>query len=218
MTQKTLFLTFLIFCLSVISYAQTTENIIAVSPVKMNILYVGVKNPLRVAVSTYSAEQIEIRTNKGRLEKISAGNYILQIERAEDIDIQIFGKGELLDTIWFRGQQIPNPVATVGEKGGGNVLKNALLDEEKLSADLVEFPFDVTFEIISFTVRYVENEDNEEKHVFKAKSESAYFTDAQKALIETAKAGEKIYIENINAEAPDGTIRNLEPITFTILQ
>ncbi len=114
---------------------------------------------------------------------------------------------------------MPNPVAAIkilsGEvpdyKSDGKLSKNDLLAAGGIIVMMRNFDFDVNFEEVRFTTSAVVG-----GIVKEYTSNSNKFTDQQKELIKQLKKGERIYFEDIVCKGPDGKLRNLSAMAFTI--
>src|SRR5215213_10322480 len=83
---------------------------------KMNVLYIGVDNPVTIAASG-GAEQIQpsIAGGGGSLAKVGSGKYIARVSSITDAcRITVNVSGKTAGAADFRVRTIPDPVATVG--------------------------------------------------------------------------------------------------------
>lgn len=191
------------------------ENIcVAVSPTKLNVLYCGVPNPLDIAVSGYKPDEIQVSIGKGTIEPNQyPGGYVVRILEPGLVKIIVSSNGKELAIKDFRAERVPDPIASVGYfKPGEKVKKNFLHVFSGVKAYLENFDFDVTFSVINFTVSATISEGV----VKSVTSERAAFNAEQKELMMQALSGTKIYIENIKAKGPDGTIRDLPSIYYEL--
>ena len=127
---------------------------IAVSPTKLNVLYVGVDNPLNIAVAGVNAEDIIVTISQGTIVKTDT-NYIARVTKQGTAEIKIFKNTELLGTQNFRVKIIPDPIITVGENNltGGYILKEKLMACEKLNT-INNTDFDANFIITKFNKEF----------------------------------------------------------------
>ena len=73
------------------------------------------------------------------------------------------------------------------------------------------FEFDLTFKVTEFSVETIVAGFSVEKPV-----KSNRFSTEQISLISNVSKGQKVYITNIKAVGPDGTIRQLGSIALTV--
>ncbi len=189
-----------------------------VSPTKMNVFYVGVNNPVEVLASGVAAEKLKpVITGGGSIRSAGGGGkYTVRVKRPGrkvkiTVNAEIDGKTTNMGTKTFRVKRVPDPVAKVAKLKGGVIQRNVLKAQAGVAADLENFDFDLKFVVQSFVVSATIRGYEEE-----AKSNSYRFTAKQKQLIGKLKPNSKLYISDIRAKGPDGTIRNLPSITFRL--
>jgi hypothetical protein len=190
------------------------NNVIAVaSPVKMNVFYIGVDNPVSIAVSGISMERVTANIGNGGSISGENGNYIVRVKgpagRFETITIYVDGK--VVSTKEFRVKKVPDPVPTVGGIRGG-IVDRSWLSRQTIKSGLENFDFDLNFEVVSFNI--TTTSDGIEKTRRQEKGNT--FTTEQCELMNEAKPDSKIYVENVMVKAPDGTIRNIGGLTIQI--
>ena len=112
----------------------------------------------------------------------------------------------------YRLFRVPDPTAKVAGKYSGKIAKNELQAQTGVVAELADFLFDMKFEVKGFKV-LVSSSGN---FVQDVASNNALFTPDQKKLISSRKKDDLVIIKDIKAVGPDGIIRELNSITFTI--
>ena len=205
---------------SVTPYSFDAEYIVSepqvvVSPTKMNVFYAGVDNPVRVSAPGFTMDNIRATVDNGKLIKKGEGYIALPkvVGKAANVLVEgrMEGKWRKLKSVKFRVKPIPDPVAMVAGKKGGFINKNLLAMQTGVDAVMDNFDFDLKFRIKSFTVStQVKGFTRDEK------SKSDYFTKAQIKLLKALRKKQKVYIEDIKAVGPDGSIRNLPAISFRV--
>lgn len=186
------------------------QGLTAVAPVKMNVLYLGVENPVNVAVSGIKSSEIEVSIDNGTISG-SNGSYIVRPKEPGSAIITVSSDGEEIRNAEFRVKTVPNPIATVGGNAGGNIEKAKLLEQKQVVATMRNFDFDLSFKVIEFAVSATK------KGMVKTyKSDSVKITNKQLELIRTLPSGSNVYFEDIKAMLPDGAVRQLPTIKFTL--
>lgn len=190
---------------------------LTVAPLKMNVFYIGVENPVAISAPGISLSKIKPVISKGKLytkddnwavmikDKV-AGNKVT-ISATADVDGEILNLG----SSEFRVKRVPSPVAEIAGKTGGNIDKNTLLAAGAIIPSMKDFDFDLYFEVTSFTFATIVNGDWIPKNV-----RGNIFTTEITNVIKNSKRNQKIFFENIQAKGPDGTIRSLSPINLEI--
>ncbi len=192
-----------------------SEPQVVVSPTKMNVFYAGVDNPVRVSAPGFTMANIDATVDNGVLVKSGEGYIARPKVVGKDANVTVKGKMDgkwrILKSVGFRVKPIPDPVAMVAGKNGGSINKNLLAMQTGVDAVMDNFDFDLKFKIKSFTVStQVKGFTRDEK------STSDYFTKAQTKLLKGLRKNQKVYIEDIKAVGPDGSIRNLPAISFRV--
>jgi len=199
---------------------EVGQSSLSVSPTKMNVLYIGVANPIDITASGVPAEKLNVSISGGSIVKSgAAGSYTATVKAAGKANITVTatidGKTRNLGTREFRVKRVPDPVAVVGtdpaNRRGGTISKATLANQAGVKADLENFDFDLKFVVTSFTVSA-----NIKGFVKDEPSKSAAFTPAQKALINQLAPGSRVSIDDIKAKGPDGSIRDLGSINFKL--
>lgn len=194
------------------------ENVIAaISPTRMNVMYIGVDNPVRIAVSGYKTSEIEVSVPENGKIIGENGNYIVRPQKPGNLFIEVLHKDQMIQKTEFRVKTIPDPVAAVvsGTKviWDGMISKNDLLKAGGIEAYMRYFDFDLSFEVESFVLSVtVPNSTIVREEI----SQSNKFSPAQVALIESLIKNQKLIIENIVVAGPDGIKRKLSPIVLNI--
>lgn len=183
----------------------------AVSPTKMNVFYIGVDNPVDISASGVRGEVSASISGGGSITPKGGGSYSVRVKKVGDVTITVNGDGSRLGSKTFRCKTVPDPVATVGGKKGGNISIASLKAQNYVMASLENFVFDLKFPVTAFTVSISSGGFNED-----IPTTGAQIKPNQKALFNGLKRGSKVYFENIKCQAPDGGIRQLGSVGFTI--
>jgi len=194
---------------------QVAEGSVVVSPTKMNVFYLGVDNPVEISVAGVPADKISADATNGSIIP-SRGNFIMRPKRPGNCLVNVYaeidGKRRSVGSKEFRVKQVPDPIATVAGKKGGVIDKNVLLAQTGVAATMPpDFDFELNYTVTEFTLLSVV-----QGFVKQYSSNSNRFTTEQKNLINTLSKGSPIYIQDIKAVGPDGTIRNLSTINFKL--
>jgi hypothetical protein len=187
------------------------KTVAAVAPTKMNVLYLGLDNPMSIAVSGYDASELRVEVDSNGRILGENGSYIIRPIRPGTLKIFVYADNNLVSETHFRVKTVPDPVVKVAGKKGGTISKEELLNAGKVIVDMENFDFDLSFDIAEFTVAAVI-----EGYVEEYKSTSATFTKEQVDLIEKLKPEGRVYIQEIKARGPDGALRALNTIVFKI--
>jgi len=206
---------FILFFAGSINQAKGDEPLVVVSPIKMNVLYLGVNNPVHVAVSGLTSSQLEVTVDEGAGKIIGEnGEYIVMPRRIGTLKINVSADGDFIQSCTFRVKALTDPVARVAGMSGGRVAKNKLLTQDQVQAFMPNFDFDLEFRVVGFSVSTVGKDGS----YISAESKSDKITDEQKAIMNSLALGSRVNFEDISAIGPDGAKRELVPIVFEIVE
>lgn len=186
-----------------------------VSADKMNVFYIGVPNPVSISVPGVPNDQVRASISNGSL---SGGNgkYTVNVttvgECVISVSADVNGSSKSMGQARFRVKKVPDPVPYIAGVRGGNVNKGALVANCVIIPVMENFDFDLNFVITSYTFSMNVGGDIIEKPGY-----GNVLTADMKAMINNAKRGQKVYIEDIKAKGPDGTIRSIGTINLKIL-
>lgn len=192
--------------------AKESKPLAVVAPTKMNVFYIGVDNPVSIAVSEYKTDEIEVGVTNGRI-KGENGKYQVNPRKPGNSFVFVIAEGDTVGKYEFRVKRVPDPIAVIGNKTSGFVSVDYLLKQDGINVALMNFDFDLSFEVVSFVMSATEPG---EFVVYEELSDGAKFSEAQLKLIKGLVKYQKLTIENIKAKGPDGAIRQLSPMVFTI--
>ena len=199
---------------------SSAQSQVACELTKMNVVYVGVDNPVLIAASDYSVNDLEMAITNGQINGI-AGKYIIRPAKPGKVELTIKADGKVLGTRTFRALQTPDPQACAVLKADGKekcirkgeITLKQLLAIDRVHADIHDFLFDVQFKVVEFTV----NVSRDDGLIVIEKSASNLVTEQQKKLFKTMNSGQKVLFEDIKAMSPDGSVRDLNDIVLKVL-
>lgn len=183
---------------------------------KMNVLYIGVNNPVTIAASGGGDDktQISIAGGGGSVTKVGAGKYNVRVSsQTDDCTITVSVDGKVAGSSRFRVRGIPTPAAFVGgQPSGATVTAGALASQAGVQAGIKDFPFELTYNVVEYTVSGLDEDGN----VVKASGNGAAFTDQARKVIRMAKSGDLLQIGNIYCVGDDGVRRKLPSLVYNI--
>jgi gliding motility-associated protein GldM len=183
---------------------------------KMNVLYIGVPNPVSVAASGGGDDRIgfSISGAGGRYEKTGPGKYNVWVNsQSDDCIITVSVDGKPSGASKFRTRMIPKPIAVVGPyNSGDNVPANAFKAQAGVGAGIRDFPFELKYNV----TRFVLSADNDEGYIDDAACQGNTFSSAAQAILNKLKPGRTITIDDIYATGPDGRSQKLPSLVFYI--
>lgn len=198
-----------------------SPSIVAVDVNKMNVFYIGIDNPITVAVPGYDCSTLRVRLS-GAGTLISQGNcqYIAQVSQPGTVQIEIFtgekGQEKQLGVKSFRVKRIPDPVARFEGYSSNSIQRNEIRQvlNRQLQAALDYFEFDASCRVVGFTVAFQPGAEKGTMVEFGVDGNKIP-ADRLDALCQTA--GAAIYILDIKTQCPgDAAPRRLGDLVFKI--
>jgi gliding motility-associated protein GldM len=194
---------------------QVSRPSAVVSPDKMNVLYIGVDNPLSISAPGTPADKIKVSMSGGSLSG-SNGKYVARVSSPGTAKISVSaevapGKVQTLSTTDFRVKRIPDPIAKFGGKSGGAMASVALKAQNALFASLENFDFDAKFNITKFTMILAKPRADAIVLSTSGNSLSA----AMKSALNGIGPGTRVIFDNIIAVGPDGAPRQLNAVALS---
>jgi GldM C-terminal domain len=191
--------------LIIFTYLMTTKiysQEMAIAVEKMNVLYLGIDNPISIAMENTSCQDLIIKIANGKL----IGNNCKYLVRCDSVGIcriQVYSKKMIKKNhSWlneFRVKMIPKPTFKIGPYGNFNssASKKVIQSQEYIRATLDNFDFDLSYSVDSFRVRIIR--DTIEKFNFTNKGNKLN-TDVRNAFLEIIK-GDVIIFDKLNANS-----------------
>jgi gliding motility-associated protein GldM len=183
---------------------------------KMNVLYVGVDNPVSIAASGGGADKVQVSISGagGSLQSLGGGKYIARVNSVtDDCKITVTVDGRVAGASVFRTRTIPKPVAVVGPySSGDNVPANGLRAQIGVGAGVRDFPFEFKYNV----TRFVLSADNDEGYIDEAPCQGNQWSAAANSILGKLKTGRTVTIDEIYATGPDGRSQKLPSLVFYI--
>lgn len=192
-----------------IQYTVGSPSGVTVSADKVRVLYVGLTNPITVAGG--NGKQISATINNGSIVNKGDGHFDVQVSHAGDATINVTTDGHSTP-FTFRVKNVPDPIAMVGGSKGGRMAANAFKAQGGVRAELENFLFDgVRFNVTGYTMTFSGAGYPE----FQYRQVNGAGFGGVRDLIEKAKPGSTIVIDEIRAAGPGGS-RKLPPVAFNL--
>ncbi len=184
---------------------------------KMNVLYIGVDNPISVAASGGGDDkvQVSISGGGGSLQKVAAGKYNVRVgSPTEDCIITVSVDGKVAGSSRFRVRNIPAPTGTIGgQPSGANMNAGALRAQSGVGAYIKDFPFDIQYDVVSYSISI----DNDEGDIVTENVQGVYFSPRVKQMLNAnAKQGRTLTVDELRARGPDGRVFKIPSLVYYI--
>lgn len=194
---------------------------LTVAPTKMNVLYKGIVNPIKISAPGVASENITATITGGNtLTKIANGIYDVKMSQNSPTNVDVIVTAKLDDGSTremgrepFRVKRLPKPYAEIGDiSTTGRYSNNELIARQGVKA-LYEpdFEFQLKCSVLEFemTTRYQGN-------IVGDMAKNAYFTPKMIEIIKALPSGTEVVFKNIRAKGDDGVRHDLSPIVISI--
>ncbi|MCC6599251.1 MAG: gliding motility protein GldM [Crocinitomicaceae bacterium] len=195
------------------------EPALVVSPTQMNVFYRGLDNPVEISVPGVGKSALKVSMEGGSISGPGGdGTYTVKPGQGNEATIRVTanvnGKDTPMPPKKFRIKRIPDPVPSFGGKKpfDSSISQGDASVAAGVRADMEGFDFNVKVLVKSFKLTITNQGSFKE-----FKSSNNAVTGDMTDNIKKAKKGEKIFIEEIMVDMPDGTTRKVASITLKIV-
>lgn len=183
---------------------------------KMNVLYIGVDNPVTIAASGGGDDKINavITGGGGSLTMIGNGKYIARVNSVtDDCKISVSVDGKLAGQSGFRVRTVPESQAYVGGKPSGeNFAAGAFKAQGGVGAGIKNFPFELQYDVVSFIFTCDTDDD-----IVSIPNQGAGFSQqVRNAMNQYLQSGRTITIDDIRVKGPDGRTTKAPSLVYYI--
>ncbi len=179
---------------------------------KMNVLYIGVDNPLSISAGSTGREKMHVSFSNGSLTATGGDKYVAKptTPGMGKIIVNISGKNSEFP---MRVKYLPLPAGFIGAKRGGAINTAEFKAIGGLIARLQESDFEAPFKVVSYKLgaiggsipQYVEASNDGNKWGGQAAS-----------LVNRASPGTNIFFDEIRVVGPDGRTVQIPPMVFQL--
>jgi len=195
---------------------QVARPSAVVSPDAMNVLYIGVDNPISVSAPGIPKESLAV-SGQGVTISGSGGKYVARVTQPGTASINVSARigeqAQSLGSTNFRVKRIPKPQARVAGRSGGAVAAAQIKSQNRIFAALDDFEFDAKFNISRFSM-LIQKPRVDPMGPYQG-TDGAFSGPMQNALNSVAP-GSFVFFYNIIAVGPDGVQQELDPISFRV--
>jgi gliding motility-associated protein GldM len=186
-----------------------------VSPDKMNVLYIGLPNPVSVSAPGIADADLRVSMSGGSISG-KGEHWTATVSTIGEARISVSGeltKGKVspLGTSVFRVKRIPDPKAQFAGKSSGNTSAANIRAQDRVFAKLENFEFDAKFNVTRFTLLIAKPRQD----VVILSATGNELTAAMRSAMSNVSPGTTIVFKDIIAVGPDGTQRGLDSIVLS---
>jgi gliding motility-associated protein GldM len=196
---------------------EVGEKSATISAEKMNVIYMGVENPIAISAAGISSNSLRLSGNGIDVRKVNDNNYIATATRPNnDASITLTGENGFTFTKKFRVKPFPDPIAELAIGGnykkGGAVPSGIMQNMPGLIPTLYNFDFDAKCSIQSYVLVHIPRRDDARQAVVSGPINS----EAQR-LLGQAKPGDTYNFMQVKGRCPgDGAARDLNSLSVMV--
>ena len=196
-----------------LDYAVGAPSGVAVSADKMNVLYIGVENPLTITAGVGSEKVNASFTGAGTIKKVGGPKWVV-IPKSSPGEYKIVVNADGKSTpVNFRVKRLPPPTGYVGSKKSGNISAAEFKAISAVIARLEDSDFEAPFRVVSYKVGVV---GGPVSLYSEATNEGNRWSGNAAALINRSGPGSTVFFDQIMVVGPDGTNREISPMKFNL--
>lgn len=172
-----------------------------ISPTAMNVLYIGVDNPIKISVPGYASDKVS--ASGCGIVKVKGEEYNAKPTKAGEEDITVTvktAKGTESSAEKFRVRRIPDPYAYILNTKGGPIKIGEFKAADGIIVKNPDFVFQIPYTVTSFELIYAPKVGNVVSDV----SNNNKFSTIMKDIQKKAKPGDTIVLQNVTVKMPDG--------------
>lgn len=179
-----------------------------ISATKMNVLYIGVPNPISVSVPGFAPKDVSVSMSGGRIVSDGKGGWNAFVESGREAKISAAAKmrdGSMrnMGTVIYRVRPLPRPEAKFGALESGRPSpKEAMMAQSAIQASLGEgFAFEgINYVVTSYQFIFVPRREDP----VVIPGSGPIINGNMKAALGRAKRGDRVLVDKIRAKGPDG--------------
>lgn len=184
----------------------------------MNVLYIGLDNPISVSVPGFSPTDVVVSMSGGSLASKGAGKYVAKVTRGSreaNISASVKmkdGSVRNMGSMKYRILPVPKPEAKFGTIESGSSSSASLSAQNFIMADMQGFVFEgVRYDVTKYTFVFVPKRGDARA----IPVNGPRIGNDIKNILRRARRGDKIVVADVQAKGPDG-VKNLNPIVIDI--
>jgi gliding motility-associated protein GldM len=194
-----------------LDYTVGQPSGVAVSADKMNVLYIGVDNPLTITAGVGS-EKVNATFSGGTISRVSGAKWVARPKTPGEHNVNVIVDGKSTP-VRYRVKYLPDPAAFVANKRGGPIPAGDLKAQGGIIARLLDSDFEAAFRVTSYNVGAVGGKDP----VYQiAANDGNRWSGNAATIINNATPGTSIFFDNIKVVGPDGRTRDLPQMSFNL--
>jgi gliding motility-associated protein GldM len=179
---------------------------------KMNVLYIGVDNPLTISGGSVGSEKVQVSFSGGvPVSKVSGDSYTIKPKNPGMAEITVTANGKPYK-FPMRVKFLPPPTAFIGAKKGGNISSAELKAIGAVIAKL-DSDFEAPYKVVSYQVGAV---GGPIQIYAEAINNGNRWSGSAESLIGRAGPGTRVFFDKIQVVGPDGRQQEIPGMQFQL--
>lgn len=202
-----------LFLLTVFAFSKALKSspTVSVSADKMNLFYIGINNPITVAMAGIPTGKVKVTCDDAEIEDLGNGHYNVQMKTIGKKIIKVEADGIALKEIEYRVKRIPDPISMINFSSGGAMSVYDFKRQKKIRANLQGFPLEEQCVIKDFVM----TRQSKMMDPIEVKNNGANFNETTLELVENIQAGDVVYFDQIRCQCPgDLEMRKINAMVF----
>ena len=202
-----------LFLLTVFAFSKALKSTptVSVSADRMNLFYIGIDNPITVAMAGIPTEKVKVSCEDAEIKDLGNGHYNVRIKTVGNKTIKVEADGIAPKEIEYRVKRIPDPTAMINFSSGGAFGVHDFRQQKKIHANLQGWPLEEQCVVQGFVMTIQSKKSNPIEVI----NEGEYFNSNALRLLELVKPNDVIYFDNIKCQCPgDPASRKINSMVF----
>lgn len=179
---------------------------------KMNVLYIGVDNPLTISGGSVGSEKVRVSFPDGSISRAGGDRYIAKPSKPGMSEIVVSADGKTFK-FPMRLKYLPPPAAFIGSKKGGAISSAELKAIGAVLAKLEESDFEAPYRVVSYKVGAVGGPIQLYQEF---QNDGNRWSGQAASLITRCGPGTRVFFDQIHVVGPDGRNREIPGMNFTL--
>ncbi len=181
---------------------------------KMNVVYIGVDNPMTISGGTVGAEKVHVSFESpgSSISKVSGDHYIAKAAVPGMSKIIVTANGKQFP-FEIRVKNLPLPAGFIGSKKGGGISSAEFKAIGGLIARLEDSDFEAPFKVVSYKLGA---EGGGISGYTEATNNGNRWSGNAAGIVSRSTPGTHIFFDEIRVVGPDGKERQIAPMVFSL--
>ncbi len=195
------------------------QRAISLTPEKADALYIGVDNPVQVAVEGIADDKVYLASDGVEIENLGGGLYNLRVAHPGKTTFTVHGEGFDYKNFDLEVKRIPDPLAALKLEGGELKMDGELTPEQFRKAigvgfEMKGFKGKIQLDLASFNIVRVPGDGSDPLEIA---NRDASFNERARVLVNAAMPGDRYYFQEVMVNAPnESEPRKVNSLVFRI--